>query len=198
MRLLVTLAEVTDTLRIGDATDGFEVTKATGPLYRGTARPTRRLSMSPEFSGAVIRPDGTSNTGTMTTAYEAASGNNYYSWTTTQGTSQDYDVTVRVPVPMDFSALPASPQICFKGYSTNTTNSTLTLNMSDTANAAVTLSSASFTPGSASTWAETCRNINGTPTITAGGFITLRMTMAALSSSQTRLGEFRLDYLAKF
>lgn len=198
VRLLVTLAEVTDTLRIGDATNGFEVSKASGPLYRGTARPTRRIMMSPEFAGAVIRPDGTNNTGTMTTAYEAATGHNYYSWTTTQGTSQDYDVTVRVPVPMDYSALPATPQVCFYGYSTNTTNSTLALSMLDTANAAVTLSSSSYTPGSASAWAETCRTISGTPTITAGGFLTLRMTMAALSSSQTRLGEFRIDYLAKF
>lgn len=197
VKLLVTLAEVSSTLRVGDATNGFEVS-TTGPLYRGTARPTRRIAQSPEFIGAVIRGSGTANTGTMSTGYDATNYHNYYRWTTTQATSQTYDIVVRVPVPLDYSALPLSPQICFTTYSSNLTSSTFTLEMRDTANALVTLGATSFTPTTASTWGETCQTISGVPTLTPGGFMTLRMTMSALSSSEARLGEFRLDYLTKF
>ena len=78
------------------------------------------------------------------------------------------------------------------------TNGTITLNANDSSNAAITLGSSSYTPGSASTWAETCRTISGTPTLTAGGFITLRVTLQAANTKNTRLGEFRIDYLGKF
>jgi hypothetical protein len=185
-------------LKVGDVTNGITLDPATGPDYHGTARPTKRISQSPEFLGAVLRGDGGSNTGTMTTSFDATNFHNYYNWTTNQGSNQDFDVATRVAIPNDFSSLTLTPQICIYGWSDDLTNGTITLNANDSSNAAITLGSSSYTPGSASTWAETCRTISGTPTLTAGGFITLRVTLQAANTKNTRLGEFRIDYLSKF
>jgi len=185
-------------LKVGDVTNGITLDPSTGPDYHGTARPTKRISQSPEFLGAVLRGDGSSNTGTLTTSFDATNFHNYYNWTTNQGSNQDFDVATRVAIPNDFSSLTLSPQLCMYGWSDDLTNGTITLNANDSSNTAITLSSSSFTPGSASTWAETCRTISGTPTLTAGGFITLRVTLQAANTKNTRLGEFRIDYLGKF
>jgi parallel beta-helix repeat protein len=178
--------------KVGDATNGFTFDPATGPDYHGTARPTKRIAMSPEFGGAVLRGDGTNNTGTMTTAFDATNFHNYYNWSTAQVANQDFDVTARLPVPNDYSGLTLSPQICFFGWSDDLTNGTISVTVNDTANAAVTLSSAFCT------WSETCRTISGSPTIAAGGFLTIKATLQAATSKNTRLGEFRIDYLSKF
>jgi len=185
-------------LKVGDVTNGITLDPSTGPDYHGTARPTKRISQSPEYLGAVLRGDGSSNTGTLTTSFDATNFHNYYNWTTNQVTNQDFDVATRVAIPNDYSSLTLTPQLCMYGWSDDLTNGTITANVNDSSNTAITLSSSSFTPGSASTWAETCRTISGTPTLTAGGFITLRVTLQAANTKNTRLGEFRIDYLGKF
>jgi hypothetical protein len=199
VRLFVNIAEVSTTLRIGDATNGVEFSGSSAPVYRGTARPIKRLSGSPEFAGAVLRGDGSNNVGTMTTAFDATNFRNYYKWTTSQATNQDFDVVVRVPVPQDYSGFTLSQSFCLYGYTTDTTNGTLTATVYDSANTAMVFTGTSYTPGSASTWAETCHTIAaGSPTITPGGYITIRVTMQSPQNGDVRLGEFRLDYLARF
>src|SRR6185503_10446625 len=110
-----------------------------GTTYSGSARPTKKIVLSPEFSGAILTASGSSNiTGSMTSDASTSanlsldgSTNNlltYYQWNGTTSTTQqhDYTVAVRVTLPPDFSSwVPggSAMQVLFNtGLTTSNTN----------------------------------------------------------------------------
>ena len=60
--------------------------------------------ISPEYPGAILYADGSSNQGIMTSDADDNEGvfRNYYEWVSDKGTPQDYDILVRVTLPSDF------------------------------------------------------------------------------------------------
>lgn len=82
-------------------TDGSGVTS--WGTVSGVGSKTTRIF--PEYPGAIITPDGASNTGYMTSDVELH-GNykyNYYQWESSEATLQDYDIYVKWQVPDDFT-----------------------------------------------------------------------------------------------
>lgn len=190
--------EFSGQVRIGNATDNVTFDATTHePTLSGQARHTRRVSQSPEFAGAIFRPDGASNTGSMTTAFDATAFRNYYKWTTAQATNQDFDVVIRQQLPSDFSALTLSPQFCFFTRTSDTVNGTLALDFYDTGNTQR-ITAGSLTPSTVNTWEERCINIPGTSVMSAEGYITLIVKMQSPQSGDVRLGEYRFNYLSKW
>lgn len=58
-----------------------------------------------EFAGAVLDPGSASdNTGAMTAAYDSTNRRNYYVWTTSEVTTQSYDIIWQFRIPTNFSA----------------------------------------------------------------------------------------------
>ncbi|MGZ6004939.1 MAG: beta strand repeat-containing protein, partial [Candidatus Saccharimonadales bacterium] len=217
LSLYAATAQITGTTVIGayvsstcyDATagNGYVIFSSTSsnpyePMLCGTARHTKTISLAPEYAGAVLYPDGSNNSGTMTTGFDGTNFHTYYKWTTSQGTNQDFDIIVRVPVPSGYSSLPTGAQYCVNTYSSDLSNGTITGIMYDSSGNPQ--SSANLTPtnigaGGAGpgAWQQVCsNNIGGT--ITAGGYITFRLKMQSPTSGDVRLGELSFNYMSSF
>jgi hypothetical protein len=211
--LYASYGEIANVLRIGDATDGFEFDKTNGITYRGAARPTKRVTLVPEFPGAAMTGDGSANSGTMTSDFCSGSTydnlntaicstgtdeHNYYKWVSSAGTN-DYDIIVRYRLPKDFSALITSSPIKMYGYRTNGSDS-VKLTISNQSNAACGDASVDVATGTAA-WSEvTLTNTSGDSDCTglaADQFIKIRIKLTSSGASNTAAaGELYIDYLA--
>ena len=199
VRLLSTSAEFNGTVRVGDATNGVDISGANGIVLNGTARRTNSIQLIPEYAGAVLDAgSGSNNTGSMTSKLDLTNRRNYYKWTTTQATAQSYDVVVQVPIPSDFSAWANTTPITVDTYTSNTSTGTITLEARDTAGTVVTgMNFGSITPTATTTWqSKSAGTISGT--FTAGGYMTLRIRMTSPTSGDVRIGNIKLDYLTKW
>ncbi len=207
-----TNGEFTTTLRIGNATDGAEFNNSTGPLYRGTARPTQRVAMVPEYAGAVLTGDGSSNSGSMTSDFcsgtsrksvnttlcAATDEHNYYRWLSTSGTN-DYDIFIRSQLPSDYDA-GSLTSINMFGYRT-TTNDIVTLSLYNASGGQCGTTTTITT--SNTTWTETAlANIAADADCTgiaAGDVVIWQIKVTSSGSSNSALaGEIRYDYRARF
>jgi plastocyanin len=122
---------------------------------------------------------------------------NYYKWTTTQSTNQNYDIVVQVPIPSDFSAWASNP-LAITTYTSNTSNGTITLEARDSANA-VQCNFVSVTPGTIVTWAtNTTACTLSAGTYTAGNYMTLRIRVQSPQNGDVRVGNIVLNYLSKY
>jgi hypothetical protein len=193
------IAEVAGTLYVGNASNGLSVssasTNAFEPSLSGTARHTKNLALTAEFAGAVLDADGSSNTGTMTAAFEATNRFGYYKWVTSQGTAQDYDIVATVPVPDDFGAWTGTPTFWTYGSA----GSSMSVTLTDTAGTVATNYNASALTVS-TTW--TSRSV-ATPAITGtytqGSSMIIRIHMtAAATTGDVRLGTITLPYLTRW
>lgn len=190
--------------------NGFTFDVDSGPTYAGNARISRQVVLAPEFPGAVITGDGSSNTGTMSSDFceQGASTDipntntsicdtsgdihNYYMWGTSQGTVQDYDIWVRWRVPDNFAAWDSNPVQVY-GRRTDATNNAVTVYVYDTAG---TLNNAGGTQVAGTTWTQTNISLSG-GTWTAGAYVTIRIVMAAdTGGDRVQVGEVNLNYLS--
>ncbi|MEM3112596.1 MAG: hypothetical protein QXY90_06110, partial [Candidatus Anstonellales archaeon] len=197
----------TNTVFIGDGTNGLQIDETWGANsgWRGNARPTKRITLVPEYPGAVLTGDGTNNNGTMTSDNTTAAGTkfrNYYNWANTQSTPQDYDIWISVPIPNDFAAMTATPTLSIDTYTSDLTNGTVLVTVYDSQSTPVAdCTDVSFTPtGSANTWeTKTSTTCLDTGTYTAGGIMTIKIKLtAAATNGITRVSTISFDYLAKF
>jgi hypothetical protein len=204
----------TSTVKLGDGTTNyFDFSETSGPTYYGTARPTRQVTLSPEYSGALLTGDGGSNTGTMTsdfceqgasadipdtnTAVCNTSGDihNYYNWTTGEASVQDYDIWIRWRVPDNFPTdgfSAVTDPIKVYGKRTDVTNNAVTVYVYDTGG---TLENTSGTQVAGTTWTETSVEATFAGTYTAGQYMTIRIVMAADTGGDlVQAGEISINY----
>lgn len=198
----VTTLGASSTVTIGSGGNTFTFNPASGPVYAGTAMPTKRITLTPEYAGATLTGDGTSNTGTMTSDTETASPfKSYYNWSSAQGTAQDYDVWIKVPIPSDFSAMASTDSLTVEARSDNLANTAITIvQVYDTANAAdCTTGNINIEPGTVNTWADTTPTDTCTGgTYAADGIMTIQLRLSSLSNANARVGRLYLQYKAKF
>lgn len=162
------------------------------------------LEFSPQFKDGVVRPDGGSNVGTMTSNTDTTNNRNYYRWTTNNAALQDIDVVVDLRLPDDFGGFAATNALQFdiRASDTVTTNTNIDINGKDTAGAAATISGTVSDLGvtASNTWQTESRNITG-GTYTAGSRIQLTYQLAARRTGGVSrtfdLGNFRLNYVKK-
>jgi hypothetical protein len=221
-KLLVTSAEVTTAIRIGDGTNGVSFNDETSNKLRlrGTARNDIDLSLVPEFVGAILRGDGSSNTGSMTSEFcsgasrlsintgvcAATDEHNYYEWTTSEASAQDYDVYVRWRVPSDFDAssgFQSNISFTMNGWRTDTTNNSILVNIFNDAGGTCGTADQQVA-GTGGAWNSLsfagmaadadCNSSN----ITSGDYIVFRFRMTADTGDTVRLGELEINYKSKF
>jgi hypothetical protein len=195
---------------IGSSTNGivFDYLNG-GPTYAGTARPTKTITLSPEFAGSILTASGSANTNVSMTSDASPSANfrTYYELTSTSNPIQDYTVAVRVTLPSDFSdwATGNTMTIAYQNASSASTANKvdayiyLTSDSSgnpvyfSTANVSTTWTSINLTKGQ-------LNNSHSTDWGTAAGqtaIIYLKM-YASGTVNYTHLGDIVLNYLAKF
>lgn len=196
-------------LSFSDGSNSFTFDADTGPLYAGNARPARQITLSPEYPGATLSGDGSNNSGTMTSDFceQGASADvpntnttvcntsgdihNYYSWTTGQGSAQDYDIWIRYRIPDNFAAWNSNP-IQVYGKRTDATNNAVTVYVYDTAG---TLENAGGTQVAGTTWTQTAVEASFAGTYTAGSYMTIRIVMNAdTGGDSVQVGEINLNY----
>ena len=166
----------------------------------GNAAGSNTIILVPEYAGAVITPDGSNNSGTMTADYDSASvGHNYYEWSTDQAAAQDYNVVVRYAVPSNFSSFTAGSWKLWTWNSTTTVaDSDTTVTVKDEAGTTCTnLNGFSVAQPSANTWNQkTLNDPTGTCTIEADTVITIIFNMKAKTpqTNKIRIGELSFVY----
>jgi len=179
--------------------------------YSGNARATRKVTLTPEYAGATLTGDGENNSGVMSSDFcnntvggvpdtntevcnTSSDVHNYYSWTTTQGTAQDYDIWIRWRVPDNFSAWTASNPINVYGKRTDATNNAVQVYVYDTAGV---LENSGGTQVAGTTWTQTSVETSFSGTYTAGSYLTIRVALTADTGEDTvQVGEISIDYLS--
>ena len=185
-----------------------------GILYSANARPSRLVTLSPEYPGATFTPDGTNNNGSLSSDFcsggarmninpavcGGAAGTatqNYYQWTTSQASVQDYDVYVRYQIPSDYDATNADGGISnlkVWGWGTTTANESVTVALfTDASGTACSTSSNAVT--AAGTWVQaTIASPKGSCTINPGDMVTFRVRLIAGTNNFARAGNISFGY----
>jgi len=168
----------------------------------GGAGTTKTVTLAPEFPGAVLTGDGTSNTGTMTSDFCSGSSRqnintsvctvatesyNYYSWTA--NATNDYDVWIRWQVPSDFSSFTSTGS--FNGWRTSTSDS---VTMTFYNNSVSSCASASIS-GTVATWNNTSLSGLTGCSPSPGDVLNIRVQLSiGVNSEFARVGEITLIY----
>ena len=196
-KLVVTLAEIQTTLRLGSATNGISfndaATGSSGNKLRlyGNARNAKTIALTPEYAGSSLNATGV---GSMTSGYDNAARKNYYRWTTAEASAQVRDVVVRYRLPADWSEWSSATPICIEGYQSSST-ATATMTIKDGGGAAD-VSTVAIDPSSDATWGNLCFTLDGA--YEAGDTISIRIAMTAQSSSVFMIGRLTMSYLSAF
>jgi hypothetical protein len=165
--------------------------------------------------GATFTPDGTSNTGTLSSDFcsddrnindgagaacnDADDQHTYYSWTTTQGSAQDYDIWINHQLPSDFDGFADDNSIKMYGWRTSSSDSvTYSIYRADSAHTECgTVTTVTTADGN---WTQT--NLGGneqsTCSFAAGDMITIQIKLTATNGNYARAGEITMDYKSKF
>ena len=152
-----------------------------------------QVSLSPEYAGAVYYGDGANNVGQMVLAYDSTNKENYYKWTSSVATLQDYNIAVRVKVPDEFTHWDGTAPIQFR-YRTNAAASAdnqMDITMLDTAGSAVSLTGGVNFANTSWTTA-TITGPESAGTYTPGSYVTIIIAMQART---TNTGEAHAGYL---
>ncbi|MDD4351926.1 MAG: hypothetical protein PHU71_03005 [Candidatus Gracilibacteria bacterium] len=161
---------------------------------------SNKIQLVPEIAGAVYRADGGDNVGELTADYDAAARHNYYKWTSAEAGLQDYDVTIAVMVPSDFTAWDGSApiKVAYKTTTTGVADNQIDVTMVDTAGVAATLgaTAANMVSAEADTWTSADVTITD-GTWTAGSYAYLTLKPQAKSSNAAYIGEITLTYTGK-
>jgi len=204
----------TGVVTIGSSGNTFVFDSMSNPgltaMYNGGTRPAKRITLSPEFNGAVLTASNSSSiTGTITSdSSPSAAWRNYYKWVSSNTTLQDYSIAVRVTLPQDFSAWTTSNAIQISYYTnfTSTNENTLDVyiyNDTDTPNNYVyrTVNNVST---SAKTWTTLTIDDTNIDDGTApdwdapGETAVFYFTMRSRGNGDVLVGDIILNYLASF
>ncbi len=154
-------------------------------------------TFTPAYEKASYEGDGSDNVGQLSVGNDSATLKNFYRWTSTRTTLQDYDIILRIPISPEFvrwSQGNGNHPLTLQYHSTSdsTADNALAIQVFDTAGAPVTLSGA--TTGLASTtWRTTIVDFQGTPTWTAGEEMVVRFKVSAKQAAEMHLGTLKLS-----
>ncbi|HEX8181996.1 MAG TPA: hypothetical protein VF575_00165 [Candidatus Saccharimonadales bacterium] len=152
----------------------------------------RRTTLVPHYTGAITRADGSDNSGTMSTNYDAANVHSYYNWTSTAGTLNDNEVVVRSAIPSDYMSNFGSFKIWTYGTSNLPADNDIIITIKDAAGTTCT-NAVSLLPGTANTWTQQTVTLSGC-TYAVNDLITAVIRMASRSNSNVRIGEITYEY----
>jgi hypothetical protein len=200
--------DANDSVVLGGSGNTFTFDESSGPVYAGTARPARQVSLTPEYSGAVLTGSGSGSmtsdfceqgvsaaiTDTNTTYCESGQIHNYYNWTALSG-SQTYSVYVRWRIPDNFSAWNTDP-VQIYGRVSDSTDGAVTATIFDTASS-VENSGGTAIDGTSNTWTQTTVEalaLEGT--YTPGGYMTIKIDLQVTGTDTAQVGEINLHYLS--
>jgi hypothetical protein len=171
----------------------------------GGGASAKKITLTPEYAGGVLKADGTDNNGTMTSDYLGglSSGegykHNFYEWSSSQATAQDYDIYVTHQLPSDFNATSEFDASTWKvwTYVDNNTNSILTMTVYDADGTAC--ASGVSIEGAGTGWTQvtlTDFDTNANCDFAANDIITIKVSMSSLTpnTNKVRVAEIQYGY----
>lgn len=148
--------------------------------------------LNPEYDGAVYYGDGSSNVGQMVLAYDSSAKENYYKWTSTNASLQDYNIAIRVRIPTNFSRWNATPiQFRYRTNAASADDNKLTMTMFDTGGNAVSLTGGADLVNTSWTTAS-ITGPESSGTFTPGSYVTIVVQGFART---TNTGEAHAGYI---
>lgn len=155
--------------------------------------------MNPDFEKASYQGDATDNVGQLSVSHDSTNKKNFYLWTSTRSSLQDYDIFVKLPLSADFvrwkmSGTENPLSVTYRSTSANDTDNQLDIAVYDTNGSPVTLSGSTTNLANVS-WTTSQIEFSGTPTWTAGQEMLLKFTVSAKSDFQIHLGGLALRYV---
>ncbi|MDD5056214.1 MAG: hypothetical protein PHZ00_08195, partial [Candidatus Peribacteraceae bacterium] len=153
------------------------------------------FSISPEYPDAVYTASGSAYIGQLTYDYDATNKENYYRWTSSKETLQDYWIVVRVRVPDNFSTWDNVRPIQFRYRTTSadTDVNSVSIRLLDTAGAAVALTGGEKI--AATDWATaTITGPEAAGTFTPGSFITVFVKVVTTVAGSADAGYINLNW----
>lgn len=155
---------------------------------------TVKKVIQPGFSAATYQADASDNVGTLESTFDGINNRNFYKWTSTRPTLQDYDVVLEVPLSAKFIRWKSGAiKIYYRTTSSSTTNNKLDISVFDTNGTPVGLTGGNTNLASTA-WTSTTLNFSGSPTWTAGQSMVIRIKVSAKDSFQAHIGAVELNY----
>lgn len=154
----------------------------------------QQLTLHSPFEGSSTKGDGSNNVGMLYVDFDATAQRNFYLWTSTQSTLQDYEINIPVTLPPTFLRWRDGPLVIrYRSSTALASDNSLDVSMTDTAGQAVTLGG---TPTSlASTaWAQSSLSFGGTPTWTPGGTMMIKLKVSARDHNEMHVGPLELHF----
>ncbi len=153
------------------------------------------VNLHAEFQNASYQADATDNTGQLSVSLDNITLRNFYLWTSTRASLQDYDIVVRVSLPADFVRWSAAPlSASYRTTSADATNSKIDVSVFDTNGTPVTLGG-SATGLASTSWATTALTFDNGATWTAGQEFLVKFKLYAKDNFQAHVGSVKLNYV---
>lgn len=195
---------------IGSGTDTISISSS-GIVYSGTARTTRMVAFVPEYSGATFTGDGSNNTGSLSSDFCSGTGRlsvnstvcgstedwNYYQWTTTQATAQDYDIYVRFRLPSDYSS-GSMTNLTATAWGTSTANESAVLTMYPPGSSTPCTTTSNLVTSNATWNTSTVADPISGCTLAANDMVTIKIHLVASQNSFVRMSQFGFTYRGTF
>lgn len=185
-------------IRLGEViTDGAGVTQVNDErvVLSDDREHATEVNMHAEFPNASYQADATENTGQLSVSLDNITLRNFYLWTSTRTTLQDYDVVVRVSLPADFVRWDASPlSVSYRTTSADAANSKVDVSVFDTNGTPVSLGG-SATGLASTSWGTSALTFSGAPTWTAGQEFLVKFKLYAKDDFQAHVGSMKLKYV---
>ncbi len=182
-----------------NTTDGNIEFSNDGIAWMPLGEMTRKVILSAEYGGAVLSGDGTDNVGSMTSDNTGSSSNsmNYYEWSSSALSLNDYDLRVRFTLPSDFNGWGSTGGVKLNYATESTSNTNNKVDMYIYKEGSVTVDG-TFTAGvssSAGVWTNS--TIAGTDLnecAVAGDTCVFIMRMSSLGDNYVRIGDIAVTY----
>lgn len=149
--------------------------------------------LHPIYEGSTLQADGLGNIGQMSVENDEMYQRNYYQWTSTKATLQDYDILIRKTLPNSFIRWNDSLSLMYRTTSASSTNNKVEVQVYDTSGNPVTLSG-SVTDLAGTSWRTAHIEFTGTPTWTPGEAFLIRLKMYAKDTFEVHAAKVTLDY----
>ena len=153
-----------------------------------------KKAIQPGFSDATYQADASDNVGTLESTFDTINSKNFYKWTSTRPTLQDYDVILQVPLSAKFIRWKTgSLKINYRTTSSDANNNKLDISVFDTNGTPVSLTGTAT--GLVSTaWTSTTLDFAGSPTWTAGQTMVIKIKVYAKDAFQAHVGAVEMNY----
>lgn len=153
------------------------------------------VNLHAEFQNASYQADATENTGQLSVSLDNITLRNFYLWSSTRATLQDYDVVVRVSLPADFARWDSAPlSVSYRTTSADAANSKVDVSLFDTNGTPVALGG-SATGLASTSWGTSALTFDSGATWTAGQEFLVKFKLYAKDNYQAHVGSMKLKYI---